>query len=670
MSFRLSPLTIFLILLGVLLIGYMMGHVWENFCDSMNKKEGFEDSDEGVKHVDGYSTQSSQIVPLIPGALYFDPLNRVLVNTPGAGYILYMISPDGTEISFDKNGGPRTSSTVQDDGYGFVPENVGSPDIFIMKYGPKSVTTLGGAKEYFKTLAGDDIFMDVAFSSEQTGDTVPDTTLLKSFVSEDNQSSMVRTFGSTKYPINTTNAGYPSFPEDSRNNMFRRFTRVMDATSTSFNVANLSKGPIANYTFTSKEGSRYGVVHIPVPSTGVSFLHIIDLSTKQHVVTYFFNTSEKESSSFSHGTDIIESSSTSLSSINGSGKTPLSVNLKDIDFDVRTRYSDEDKVIHVVGSKVDGTGHTSFYVILSFTSKTQIKINYSSTKVGDASIGIAQGDNASGFDTSSIVTKLGKDTDTTETGTGTTTTPPSVGKDLISTGLFDKEDSILTTMARIKLLKSLFGSSAPSEDYVLKTEVVPPVSPNCPNCRTNNGGVCTDCGGHGGCGSNHNDDYYDDDYYDDNYYDDNNNNNNNNKKDKEDEDDISDLIRDGAEGAVDLIRDGTEGAVDLLRDGTEGAVDLLRDGTGGAVNLVKDAVTGVYGAASDVVGGTVGLLGVGNNNNGINNGINSSNNNTTGTQRPLGQDPYSYFGAVPARNQGSGSSNFVPRLADFSHFGK
>ena len=38
-----------------------------------------------------------------------------------------------------------------------------------------------------------------------------------------------------------------------------------------------------------------------------------------------------------------------------------------------------------------------------------------------------------------------------------------------------------------------------SDDYVLKTEVVPPVCPRCPNCPET--GICSSCGGNGGCGT-------------------------------------------------------------------------------------------------------------------------------------------------------------------------
>ena len=39
-----------------------------------------------------------------------------------------------------------------------------------------------------------------------------------------------------------------------------------------------------------------------------------------------------------------------------------------------------------------------------------------------------------------------------------------------------------------------------SEDYMLKTQMVPPVCPACPSCP-NKGGCCTNCGGNGGNGT-------------------------------------------------------------------------------------------------------------------------------------------------------------------------
>ena len=43
--------------------------------------------------------------------------------------------------------------------------------------------------------------------------------------------------------------------------------------------------------------------------------------------------------------------------------------------------------------------------------------------------------------------------------------------------------------------------STNSNDYLLKTQIVPPVCPACPGCQSQQKGVCTDCGGKGGSGT-------------------------------------------------------------------------------------------------------------------------------------------------------------------------
>ena len=728
-TFRLSPLIIFLILLGVILIGYLMGHVWENFCGS--RTEGFDsntEDDSALIHVPGYSSPSSQIVPLIPGLLYFDPDNRTLVNTPTAGYKLYMKSPGGIDLSFNKAEARNGDKIVVDRGFGVV--EVDCPAGVVIEYAPNWVTTLAGAMSYFTTLEGDSIYMDVVFS-EPTPDPVHDTALLGSYEGED---SGARIFTCKNCAVESNPGYYPSFLEGSEDttnsNLFRRFHRVLDSkTASSFNTASLPTYETAsNYTFTTMIDKRYGIVHIPVPSNSVSFLHIIDFSTKQHFATFFFNSSMNEMASYVHEQDILNGDSddpTSLSGINGLGATPRSVLLKDIDFDVRTTYFPEENNVHVVGSIVDGIGHTSFYTILSFTSNTDIKINYSSTKVGDAIVGIASGDELTGFgagagsgtgSSSGYTNSYSSDWDDS-TGAPFSSIPSNVGNQLMSSGLFDQSDSTQTTMDRIKMLKSLFGKMSPGDDYLLKTEVVPPVCPNCPNCRSKNkDGVCVDCGGNGGGGTNTspppttlppttsppttnppatnppatNPPA---------------------TNPPESNPSISDLaldlgtgatnlVRDGAEGAADLVRDGVGGANDLVRDGVGGANDLVRDGVGGAVGLAKDTVAGVggfvhdavhdtaagagsavtgaymlgkdavgsvYGAATDIVQGTMGMVGGGG---GVDAGGGGAGASTASDQQqvPQGIDPYSYFGAVPARNQGG--SNFVPMLADFSSFGK
>ena len=44
-------------------------------------------------------------------------------------------------------------------------------------------------------------------------------------------------------------------------------------------------------------------------------------------------------------------------------------------------------------------------------------------------------------------------------------------------------------------------ATANTSDYLLKTQIVPPVCPACPGCQSGGSGVCTNCGGNGGSGT-------------------------------------------------------------------------------------------------------------------------------------------------------------------------
>ena len=48
------------------------------------------------------------------------------------------------------------------------------------------------------------------------------------------------------------------------------------------------------------------------------------------------------------------------------------------------------------------------------------------------------------------------------------------------------------------------GAGSPGKDtsdYILKTQIVPPVCPTCPSCQNSSSGTCTNCGGKGGSGT-------------------------------------------------------------------------------------------------------------------------------------------------------------------------
>jgi len=201
-----------------------------------------------------------------------------------------------------------------------------------------------------------------------------------------------------------------------------------------------------------------------------------------------------------------------------------------------------------------------------------------------------------------------------------------------------------------------------SEDYILKTQIVPPVCPSCPSCPScstgTTGGVCANCGGNGGSGTlttNGNTVVAD------------------TIKDKN-------IVRSAVGGAVDLGKDAVGGAVDLTKQTVGGAVGLGKDAVGGAVGLTKETVGGAVGLAKDTVGGAIGLVkdtvggavGLAKDvltPNPMYIGQTNSNGAQVGQPRygtqTTNADIYSYYGALPSR-----SSNFMPITADFSSFGK
>ena len=81
-TYRLSGLTIFLILLAVLLIGYLLNHTWEYFSNRVS--EGFDSDFTKSTYsttLDGYSKNSKKVIKLVDNVIYFDPVNKALIET-------------------------------------------------------------------------------------------------------------------------------------------------------------------------------------------------------------------------------------------------------------------------------------------------------------------------------------------------------------------------------------------------------------------------------------------------------------------------------------------------------------------------------------------------------------------------------------------------------------
>ncbi len=226
-------------------------------------------------------------------------------------------------------------------------------------------------------------------------------------------------------------------------------------------------------------------------------------------------------------------------------------------------------------------------------------------------------------------------------------------------------------------------------DYMRKTEVVPPVCPACPTCPAAGGsGTCVNCGGGGGggiagagvIGSAVNA---------------TGNVANNVINTAGGLAQSAGGVAAGLAGytlgsATGLARDATSGTVGLAKDAASGTYGAAKDVASGTYGAAKDVASGTYGAAKDVVSGTVGLgkdvvsgtVGLGKDAvSGTAGFIKSLGSGATklssggGTnpgyqgnpQYPVGPlDPYTYNGALSQKP----SANFMPLTADFSKFGR
>jgi hypothetical protein len=249
-------------------------------------------------------------------------------------------------------------------------------------------------------------------------------------------------------------------------------------------------------------------------------------------------------------------------------------------------------------------------------------------------------------------------------------------------------------------------------DYMLKTQVIPPVCPACPSCNYNAGGACNQCGGNGGAGTRTSNG--------------------------------TSLVTGGnaIRGAVDAVGDAAGGAVTAAGNVAGSAVTAAGNVAGGAVNAAGNVVnktvdaagnvvnktvdtagnvvnktvgtvgnvatgaigaatnlatgvlgaatnvaTGAMGAVSNVATGALGTVGnvlgaagnaVGAAGNGAQSGSMNQGSAPGAMQQPAGgqqppvsgststSDPYSYYGKLPAKN----SNDFMPITANFSSFGK
>lgn len=234
-------------------------------------------------------------------------------------------------------------------------------------------------------------------------------------------------------------------------------------------------------------------------------------------------------------------------------------------------------------------------------------------------------------------------------------------------------------------------------DYILKTQIVPPVCPTCPNCPSM--GTCTNCGGNGGSGtmtqkgSIVNGPQPGDVMVDKNgkvmtdskgqimYW-----NADNIAKAKAQQPQGAGWASNIGSGTFESNAnpDTIGGSLTLATyDTVAGIEDVAKTGAGvitGVAGAGAGAITGVAGAIGGVANNAISTTGqiLKSNPTQINNQFYDEDNknkpnqrSTTYSQPSLGtnnqvNDPYSYYGQLPAK----GKANFVPVTADFSRFGK
>jgi len=255
-----------------------------------------------------------------------------------------------------------------------------------------------------------------------------------------------------------------------------------------------------------------------------------------------------------------------------------------------------------------------------------------------------------------------------------------------------------------------------SQDYLLKTQIVPPVCPSCPTCpSTTSSGICTNCGGSGGSGTlsstgssivNGSNKQYDVTVQGDGEF-----------ATSANTDTLGgattaqtmsvvagteNLAKTGAgviSGAVDktgnVLQSTGSGVTNfagnvvnsttgLISGAGTGTANLLSNAGSGATSLVRDAGSGATSLARDAGSGITSLFKNSGNNNNQNGQIGSSGQSSQGgnygtysSQRGQGSqgvgsyntgnspDTYSYYGALPSKG-----GNFIPVTADFSAFGR
>jgi hypothetical protein len=245
---------------------------------------------------------------------------------------------------------------------------------------------------------------------------------------------------------------------------------------------------------------------------------------------------------------------------------------------------------------------------------------------------------------------------------------------------------------------NFYEKSMDMNDYLLKSQIVPPVCPSCPSCNSNVDGACNQCGGTGGCGAK---DISGNSLVQGNgirdvisetsklvghTFDAAGNiltgvvNTTGNVADNT-VDTAGNIINNTVTTAGNVAGNTFDAAGNVISGvgkAAGGTLDAAGNIVGGTVDAVGNVIGGVFGAAGNVIGGAVDAVGnAGGSTGGSLNGSPQMAQNGSPQMAQNGSpqmaqngspqnDPYSYSGQLSNRPP----TNFVPRTADFSTFGK
>jgi hypothetical protein len=235
------------------------------------------------------------------------------------------------------------------------------------------------------------------------------------------------------------------------------------------------------------------------------------------------------------------------------------------------------------------------------------------------------------------------------------------------------------------------------DNYMLKTQIIPPVCPACPSCNYNNGGACNQCGGTGGCGTRTiNGDSLVTGGNPIRGVVDQSGNVVSGPVDKSGNPAARQVDQSGnlvgravndvgtvATGAVNIAGNVASGAVDAAGNVVNKTIDTAGNVVNNTLGVATNVATGALGAVSNVASSALGavgnVLGAGGNmiqpgagsQGGSAGAMSSQAGPSGGMQYPVSgststTDPYSYQGALPVKKP----TEFMPITADFSSFGR